>query len=167
MAHVPKDPKYQTFAATLGELVIHWNGLEKLIISIVSELAGGGPETQVLTANLGNVALREALVTLGNETADDALKPHIQHFGEFFDRLREHRNWLVHSVVALAEQNGVVIGISSTQSARVRLLLHQKLTQIEELQTCIQWAETLSWYGTALFLDLLRVPSDKLPPGYQ
>lgn len=148
-----QNPKgsFTPFYALLGELVIQWNYTESLAGFLLSGLAGGGDKTRILTSGLGNVALKEALLTFSNEFAEADLRAHINHFCDYFDRMREHRNWLIHSITMLGyDEGGNAVGMSQSTKAKGRLVLHHKLTREADLSECIKHLLELHCYGNLL-----------------
>lgn len=104
MAKTPhEDPGRQTFGAAgisvlagVGNIVLVWNELEHQMQILVSWFSGNTWETFVSTTKFhrdGSLATRmEKLAAVASAEA----KPHMLQFAEGFDRLREHRNRVVH-----------------------------------------------------------------------
>ena len=164
--HQNSNGSFTPFYALLGELVIQWNYTESLAGFLLSGLAGGGDKTRILTSGLGNVALKEALLTFSNEFAESELRAHINHFCDYFDRMREHRNWLVHSIAVLGnDKDGGTIGLSQSTKAKGRLVFHQKQTREADLTECIRRLLELHDYGNRLVPHVYTF--DKPLPLYQ
>ena len=160
-------PDARTFRhAKIGEIIVAWNSVEYLARNMLSHIAGGGPSALALTANLGNVAVKEGLDVLANEILTGSFQDHVFHFGKMFDCLREHRNWTVHGVIAIAKNSsGETIGISQMESARSRLVLHQKHTTIDELEELLSHIKALNLYGGNILFseDLTGIPQISAP----
>ena len=152
------DPKRQAFLATLGSLVVCWNHLEASLQSMVYALGGAGSRTDIITAHMGNVALCDALRVLSAEFGDDMLKPHLVHFIELFDRVRTYRNYYVHGVRHLGlDQQGAVVGMSQSISAKTRLILHQETVTEENLKACNLQIEKGRRYADAIISNLWQI----------
>ncbi len=114
------------FFAAIGELVVSWNIAEGVLKTILVALCGENPKTWILTAELGNVALENAVRSASAALAPDKLKMHIDHAVEWFSRLREQRNYLVHGIQSVRLEKGDPVGIISRVSAKKSLTLHQE-----------------------------------------
>jgi hypothetical protein len=157
-----QEVKEREFLAHLGEVIVKWNHLEANTQVLLTAIVGGGDRISILTANLGNVALKEAITTFANEFASDEFKPHVLHYAEFFDRLREYRNWFTHSILAIGRtESGEAMGLSQTISAKRRLTLHQKPTGLAELSEFLDWLDTAHRFASELLCVVYEMPGTK------
>jgi hypothetical protein len=159
------DAEFQEFLAALGGMVVAWNRVEQSAQIMAVGLMGGGDKPDAVISNLGNVALREAIETLANEFAPADTAAHILHFTKCFDALREHRNWLVHSVLLLGTNDAGVVGVQQALSARQRIVLHQGTVTREEITKRTKQIEELDRYGGHIIAHLWGLPQEVLPQG--
>ena len=166
MPPIPADPKAQEYLAKLGEFVVQWNHVEAITQMMLRNLAGSGFKADILIANLGNVAPREAIVTLANEFSEPLIRDHIIHYCKFFDHVREHRNWIVSWRSCASTVGRSRVGrYPECLSVGVRLVSHQSFTGADEIVARTQDTVTLQQYGTQLLAELGAF--DKDPPGFQ
>jgi hypothetical protein len=136
--HLPKrgDAKKETTFAAIGEIVVKWNDAENFMNAILVELCGSNPKTWILTAELGNVGLENALRTAAADIAPIHLREHLDHAIEWFSRLRETRNYYVHGIRRITtDKGGTPLGIIQQVSAKSALVFHNEDLPLDRLRT--------------------------------
>lgn len=123
------------FYTAIGEIVVKWNDAENFMRAILIELCGSNPKTWILTAELGNVGLENALRTASADVAPVHLREHIDHATEWFSRLREKRNYYVHGIRRITGDNdNMPFGVIQQVSAKSALVFHDELLSIDALR---------------------------------
>ena len=103
-------------------------------------------EGQILTADLGNVTLREALLAV-TEIASDEVRTHVGHYLKGFDRLRLWRNYLVHGPVDIARDEAKVGAFVQEIAVRNgRLSQHTRLVETKEVEQVTDSIKTFHLY---------------------
>lgn len=93
----------------LGGLVISWNNLEVVARQLMGLLVAPADEFRLqvaLTHNMRPEGMIKTFSDLAGIVLDGELKELVQHFATGFDRLRQHRNYLVHGVVGIRHTDG-------------------------------------------------------------
>jgi hypothetical protein len=126
--------RLRPFFATLGEVVVEWNRAEEILKMILVALCGANPKTWILTAELGNVGLENAVKSATADLAPDEFKDHIDHTVKWFSRLREFRNYYIHGVQRVTMGDGENIGLIGQVSAKTALTWHQEALSLNRLQ---------------------------------
>jgi hypothetical protein len=96
----PDDEMRCSYLCALGRLIVNWNQAENSLRQILIDLCGASPAIWILTAELGSVSLENALKGASFDIGQARLTPYIEHCIEWFSRLREYRNYYVHSINA-------------------------------------------------------------------
>lgn len=123
------------FRTSLADLLFAWNRMEAATRFLLEIFAGVRSfEGQILTADLGNVKVREALLAI-TEIASPEMRDHVRHYLAGFDRLRAWRNYLVHGPMAVA-QEGERVGafVREIQVRNGRLSEHQTLVDADAVE---------------------------------
>lgn len=154
----------EDFLGVLGILVVEWNHAESLLNTLLSFLSGGGTRVAILTAHMNTVAVCQALRTLANEKlADDDVAPHVLHYTDYFDRLREYRNYYIHGIKAVGFSEGEAVGIAETVTARERWTLHQLTLSVHDLRQSVELIIDLVRYGSKIMSHLMWTHNNSLP----
>ena len=95
-----------SYYAALGAAVVAWNRVENSLRQMLITLCGAGPEIWILTAELSAIPLVRALNSGATDVACPRLRPFIEHCTEWFDRLREYRNYYIHSITDVSPHRG-------------------------------------------------------------
>ncbi|MGC2411850.1 MAG: hypothetical protein WA459_04010 [Stellaceae bacterium] len=168
------EPMRDRFTA-LGLLSAKWNATEHKFRQFVSSYLGivdddAGP---IVLRYFGNTSLTQALVeAAGLRETDDAYRDAINHLAKLFDRCRENRNDVMHSVVVHSgdlDASRLLKPISqNTRAAKVfPFALATLLQVIDGFGTCLEFMYDIDM---ALQLRRLRghggralLPRDKPP----
>jgi len=95
-------PEEIGFCASLGGVVIFWNHIEfamRTLVQRATRIGEGEQRVMVLVANMGNVALAEALTAISDDHRDE-IKLHLRHCAALFDAERVYRNYYVHNPIS-------------------------------------------------------------------
>jgi hypothetical protein len=139
------------FCAKLGNMLVAWNRAEYCARQLLNWQCDG-PFVLVLTAEMGSVAIRDTIFAIATHTHDLDLASHLDHFANYFDILREYRNYYAHGVTMIAPPMGPnpSRGIAHQLSARQGLKLDHDPISFEQLDFVINHAMTLASYGYAI-----------------
>ncbi len=170
MPFLPVKDEHIPLLAKLGEIAVKWNYVEGHIRLLLSLLASDGVldpladrhKHDILTAQLGNVALIEAVRTLNNEFIKGEMHDHVDHAMTFFDTMREYRNYYVHSIVLLGFTKEGPIGLSQQITARNWLYLHQETITLEPVKAFLTDLERLNDYLVSIEMAIC-FPDGKVP----
>jgi hypothetical protein len=121
------------FHAAIGALVISWNRAESILKVLLIALCGASPKTWILTAELGNVGLENALKSASADLAPEELKDHIDHAIEWFSRLREFRNYYVHGIGRIGIVNDEMVAFLGQISAKTALAWHEEYLTVSRI----------------------------------
>ena len=114
-AHWPPDD-YAPFLSEIGRIVFSWNESERIVRQITYNMAGGGEGPAILAVHMGTSSLLDAARTYANRHYSDERKEHLLHAIKLFERLREYRNYIVHSFnQVLCVGNGIPAAIGMQQ----------------------------------------------------
>ena len=123
-----------SYYASLGALTVAWNKAENSLRQILITLCGESPQIWILTAELSAIPLERALQSGATDIASPRLRPFIEHCIEWFDRLREYRNYYIHSITDVElHYSGEFVGMSWQTTAKRRLVIHQEFIFEERL----------------------------------
>jgi len=143
------------FYTAIGEVVVKWNDAENVTKAVLIELCGSNPKTWILTAELGNVGLENALRTAAADVAPIHLRDHIDHAIEWFSRLREKRNYYVQGVRRITtDRRNAPIGIIKQISAKSALVFHDELLSIDDLLDLIEQVHEFLIFALAINIHL-------------
>jgi hypothetical protein len=187
------SPEHTELFTQLGRLVIAWNELEHTIRGVIFMLTLRDPVTAIiLTADMNASALMQALRTVAleydstqeamhrdkqaNEFFSKALperalqqvSPHVSHFLEYCDRLRDFRNFYVHGIRVPDPKVGPV---ARSMSARKRLSFYSASISVSDIEKLTARIMDCAAYGNAVETaigqaDLYRWQKDALPPSW-
>jgi hypothetical protein len=101
------------FLARVGLLLMAWNAVEHWMRLFVSRHTGNTWETFCATGERSKKdgPLKARMEKAATAFADAEARDAVLHFTEAFDRLREHRNRIVHRIRYAFEQQGVGRGM--------------------------------------------------------
>jgi hypothetical protein len=148
LPHTPENELH--FLARLGEMLLAWNSVESWMAGLLTWQIGGGSKMNALTAHIGNVTLTDILRTFAADFSNDIVRPHLVHAAEYFDRLREYRNYYAHGSQMLWPQRGEALAYLHQATAKGRFALHQTFIAKRHLEFVIAHCETLHDYCSAL-----------------
>jgi hypothetical protein len=156
-----------SFHAAIGALVISWNRAESILKVLLIALCGANPKTWILTAELGNVGLENALKSASADLAPEELKDHIDHAVEWFSRLREFRNYYVHGINRIGIVNDEMVAFLGQVSAKTALSWHEEYLPVDRIiELDRQFADFIS-FASGIELHLyaaLKVETRREPP---
>lgn len=96
----------------IGRIVYHWNNFERNGVTLLNEIIGAGHKAVIATAHMGTNAQLDALRTIAVELLSGEERECVVHFVKLYERLRERRNFYVHSfqrlTIDLERSNGKV-----------------------------------------------------------
>lgn len=95
-------PVYDAALSQIGRIVLNWNVIERTTTQILNILLGGEHRAMIVTAHIGTTTQIDALRTLAAEFLEEPQKGCIFHLIDLFERLRERRNFYVHSLHGMA-----------------------------------------------------------------
>lgn len=148
--------------ALIGEVIVRWNACESKMQLLLYSICGGGDPTHVLVYSLGNVALTDALAAV-SDTLEDELREHVLHARKLFSILREHRNYLVHTPVAIGlsdETPSLMLEEITPKGGSHRI--HQAVLKSERFLVMLVHLDDLARYLGQLVSIIYGVP--KAPP---
>src|SRR5678816_3029870 len=97
-------PEVSRFSVAFTHFVITWNQLEDQARELLISTAHDEPITlRAVVVNLNTLPLQDGLKTIAHvlstrRESSALLGEHLQHFVTAMDRLREYRNFYVHSI---------------------------------------------------------------------
>ena len=112
----------------LGEVVIFWNHVERsfrILLQRATHLGGSDGRIWSLVAHLTPVQLKDAMIALSGDHADDR-RDHLIHCAKLFDREREYRNHFVHGPLTFLTTDASSSALVSTVTARGGDLSHRR-----------------------------------------
>jgi hypothetical protein len=160
------DPRVASYYASLGTLLVAWNQAENSLRQILIALCVAGPEIWILTAELGGTSLENALKSGATDIASLKLKPFISHCVEWFSRLREYRNYYVHSINDVHPHvNGKIAGVASQTTAKNRLAIHQEFILEERISELTAWISSLNDFCSDVLFHVSAHPLTEFSDG--
>ena len=160
------DDKVISYYASLGVFLVTWNDVENSLRQLLIALCGASPQIWILTAALGGPSLENALKSGATDIAPPKLKPFIEHCVEWFDRLREYRNYYVHSIHGVAPHfSGKVVGVASQTTAKTRLAIHQEFIFEERISELITWINSLNVFCSDILFHVSAHPLTEFSNG--
>ena len=166
----PKSIHNKRFLVQIGRVVTHWNDLEvtaKMMLFNATDalyMAAVAPRLNITTTI-------DVLRTIANEYDDEEgyiaktikypqelgikgrrslapIAPHVHHFLDYVDRLREYRNYCIHGIGSPNSQRQYS---AFTMTSRWRIKLHgsgislSQITELaDEIKTCQRYGETIA-----------------------
>ncbi|MFK8075708.1 MAG: hypothetical protein AB8B84_03915 [Granulosicoccus sp.] len=122
--------EYDPILREMGRLIFNWNSIENSTRNILDALIGAGQKSNILTAHMGTQSQLDALKTIANGFLNDDEKNHILHAISLYSRLREYRNYFVHSFSMLYGPTPMA-GLSSLKAKGNLVKDELKLTEDE------------------------------------
>ncbi|MES2043765.1 MAG: hypothetical protein V4475_07795 [Pseudomonadota bacterium] len=119
--------------AAIGRIVFNFNTCERTITQMLNVLIGGDHHAVIVTAHMGTNTQLDALRTLAAEYQQADQREHIAHSIKLFERVRERRNYYIHSYAFVPGNPGPTAGMQSW-SARGRLKIHKEVVTAETLE---------------------------------
>lgn len=151
MATPYDSQKFADMLAGIGEIVVQWNTLESILTLIVWQFTPD-EKARLLTTHMGSSTLCDSARTLANDFTTEPTTGTILHFLEFFERMREYRNYYVHGA-RLSEDSEIQL---VTFSARSRRCAHQLAITKKECNAVNSDLCRLFLFGTSLLLYLAK-----------
>jgi hypothetical protein len=149
---VGSDPEAHKVLSKLGQIAVEWNNVDALMRLLFSFFIGGGDKTDIVTAHLNSPVFINMMKTFTTEYAPKDVQGHFAHLYEFYDRMREYRNYYIHGIINIAYQEDRPIGFAQSHSAKGRLVLHQESIDLTKLQKCLDRLNSLRGFLNR-FLD--------------
>jgi hypothetical protein len=155
----------ESYLISLGRLVLQYNEAEtRLRRLLVSAFEPISPRdvmlAQIMTVELGNVGLTQALQSYANDLAPLTIREHILHAGTYFDRIREYRNFYVHGVTSVMGRQENPIGLFHTRTAKGSLKDHKGFVSKADLDQLTAHCETAGAFTNAVSNRLSFVRGD-------
>jgi hypothetical protein len=157
------------FAKAIGDLVLHWNKTEGTVRGLLSTLCAPQSETsrvcaEILTVEIGNVALTNAIRSIARALYSEELEEHLICCAEYLDRLRAYRNYYVHSIKGATDTQTGPIGIATQVVAKSRYALNWDLVETRDIETVTRRCIYLHRYAHTLTLHVEDVINDSPAP---
>lgn len=140
---IGSDPEAHKVLSKLGQIAIEWNNIDALMRLLLSVFIGGGDKTDIITAHMNSPVFINMMKTFTAEYAPKDAQAHFTCLYEFYDRMREYRNYYIHGITNIAYEKDRPIGFAQSRSARGRLVLHQDSIDLTKLQGCLDNLDTL------------------------
>jgi hypothetical protein len=127
-------------------------------------LCGQSAAIEILTAELSAVSLIQALNAI-SVTLDPPIMAAVESVTEYFDVLREYRNYYVHGIRAIGIRSEVGVGLTFMASAKGKLRYAEDHVTSHDLNTLKTQAQVLT-KATVAILDTVfpRQGSQVNPP---
>jgi hypothetical protein len=162
------------FLIKLGEMVLAFNRTERrlrdMLAGIVTSTSLNGRSitiAKIVTAELGGVGLTSALSSFANNVGDDPLGGLVNHAADYFDKVREYRNYYVHGIQTVIPTDKGGAGFGSTESAKSKLKIHRGFVRQSEIEELTSHCETLTVYVNAVINCLAdRFGQNHAPEGF-
>lgn len=154
------------FKAALGDFVVSWNSLEWLARYLLERLCGLQTHAgQIVTAKIEGTQLAKALSAVA-ELQEGLCKDHIRHFSKGFDRIRETRNYLVHSIKIIGIVDGAAIGFAHDIKVSDTLKYREAPVTLSDIYAARQSVADFHTYGSAIVGHVFKL-NDLAVPAYQ
>ena len=88
---------YEQILVEMGRLIFNWNSIENSTRNLLTFLAGNTQAVEILTLQLGTQSQIDSLKSYANLQLSGDQKDHVLHIHTLYSRLREYRNFFVHS----------------------------------------------------------------------
>jgi hypothetical protein len=163
-----KATRDKKFLAQLGRVVAHWNDLE-LTTKVILFTATDALYMVAVAARLNITTLSDVLRTIANEHDDEEgyiaktiewprgselrrrslapIAPHVHHFLDYIDRLREYRNYCIHGIGS-PNPKGEYRAFTITSKWQVKL--HGRDISLREITLLADEVEKCQRYGEAI-----------------
>ncbi|RWH74484.1 hypothetical protein [Mesorhizobium sp.] len=121
------------FLASLGALIVEYNGAENAFRNLLASAATAKPVSleaialaQILTVEMGNVALSQAMQSYASDIAPAEMEQPLKDAAKYLDTIREHRNFYVHGIsVVLTFSDAGTLGQIYSMTAKSALKEHR------------------------------------------
>lgn len=144
------------FKAALGDFVVAWNSLEWTARYLLERLCGlESYAGQIVTAKIEGTQLAKALSAVA-ELQDSLCQDHIRHFSKGFDKIRETRNYLVHSIKLIGIVEGAATGFANDIRVSDTLKYRQAPVTLFDIRAARQTIEDFHTYGSAIVGHLFK-----------
>lgn len=160
----PLTDEERQFCLALGGIVIFWNHVEQSIRTLLQRatiLGSMEHRIMVLTANLGNVALAEAMIAIADDHDEDRAV-HLKHCAALFDAERVYRNYYVHNPLTFhtmgAETKSFAMHVTAKGGA---LKMHRGFITREQLESFHSRLSALQSYIGELIQDSIDLRGGK------
>ncbi len=147
-------PSIGILAQRFLEAVIFWNHAESTIKQIVQLLLGQSAVSLGVASEMGNIALQNALKVASRQAELDHLGDHLKHFCEGFDRLREYRNFYVHTAYATTVHDGLSALQALSFDGKGQIRMFNPVVTDGDLVAYVTAVHSLIGYGAAIQKEL-------------
>lgn len=170
--HEPWPPEeYNTILSEVGRIIFNWNNIERLMRQILFNLSDGREKTNILTAHMGTTIQMHALRTIANTYFQDPQKDTLLHAIKLFERLREYRNYLIHSfnMIKINQEYGAVFASMQSYMAKGNFQIKELDLDEKEIAQISKLIRCASHYFTLLHNHIVpfnhgEVPKERLKP---
>jgi len=131
-----------------------WNHAESTMKQIVQLLLGQSAMSLAVAAEMGNIALTNAVQVASRMPEMDGLSEHLRHFCEGYDRLRGYRNFYVHAIYATVVQDGQTAIQALAFDGKSQIRLFNPVITAADLGQYISAVHRLIGYGAAIQREL-------------
>jgi hypothetical protein len=151
-------PKQMEFLLAFAGMVCSWNSAEQRLRKFLESFCGGGLQTMnnpypgpsILVFELGSVGLANGLRTFANESLKGPQAEAVIHAVNFYERLREHRNYYVHGILFVVDLEGRVGGLIDYRTAKGSVSWFNDLVSIEKIRQTAEWCVQLTNFVNSL-----------------
>jgi hypothetical protein len=146
----------------MGRLVFNFNSLERVVHRTLLMLATKGTEDEAVSAivtHMNNIPATDALRSVATDFYDGWIREHCLHLCELFDRLREHRNYMVHGFKDIRVDGRATI---STTTARKGLKDHELVVGAAELRTLASLMHRANGYAAHVYCCAAEIIHDRV-----
>lgn len=124
------ESQERDFFASLGRLVVEYNGAENALRNLLASTVTAKPAdveeialSHILTAELGNMALTQALRSYATDVGPQEMEQPLKDAATYLDTIREYRNFYVHAITQVLTFSdtgtfGQLYGLSAKGSIR-------------------------------------------------
>lgn len=169
---IPSDITPEILLARIGQMVLRWNNLEGLMQALLTLFVGGSRITEILVSGMGNMTLVDTLQTIVNDSGPPEMLTHIKLAIEFYDCLREYRNYYVHSARSIRLNEDLEFCIEVAQvTAKLKLKTHHEMLREDQIVDLLHYIRTAENFTHRLYVyswwlkhkPLWRAPPPSLP----
>jgi hypothetical protein len=152
------------FCVAFADLLITWNAAERAATKMLNHLCGNSPQTYILTSELGALGLQNALSSMAFGIVDAPFVDALKHGVDYFDRVREYRNYYVHGIHAVGSVNTEeAFGMIEMLSAKKQFAIDEERVPIERLAEVKMMAGNLFAVWTNIYVHFVTNPAGDKP----
>lgn len=147
-------PSVGILAQSFMSAVMFWNHAETTMKQIVQLLLGQSAMSLAVAAEMGNIALTNAVLVASRMPEMEDLSDHLRHFCEGYDRLRGYRNFYVHAIYATTVHEGQTAIQALAFDGKSQIRMFNPIITAGDLRNYISSVHKLIGYGSAIQLEL-------------